>query len=200
MDFNALVKFIKSQGCKVVVYRKKERVNGAIGEFGEDPPRINIATKGQTKKLIISTLLHEYAHFLQWREGFSQYIDGICGSYEIHYDWIRGRRELTDDEKQSARNAMLAIEYDAELRSYDLGKELGVKDFDPDFHLQEAACYMAHLKWSWGVRLDWDKRLSPSFWKPKKLTHEELFAPLTARENVYLKKVKVDKKCRKKRC
>lgn len=200
MDFNDLVKYIKDKGCKVVVYKKKERVGGAIGEFNEDTARINIATKGLSNKMITSTLLHEYAHFLQWKEGFSQYIDGICWSYEIHYDWIRGKRELTDDEKQMARNAMLAIEYDAEMRSYDLGLELKPKDFDPDFHLQEAACYMAHLKWSWGRRLEWDKRLSHTFWPAKKLTHDELFAPLTGREKQILKKVRICKKRSKKRC
>jgi len=198
MDFNALVKFIKSQGCKVIIYKNKERVNGAIGEFGEEPPRINIATKGHEKKFIISTLLHEYAHFLQWEDGFSKYIDGICWSYDIHYEWMKGIRELTDSEKRMARNCMLALEYDAELRSYDLGTELKVEGFDADFHLQEASCYMAHLKWSWAGRKDWHKRLSASFWEPAKLTHEELFAPLTDRENIYLKGVRAKKKCSKK--
>ncbi len=194
MDFDALVKYIKAQGCRVTVYRKKERVGGSYGEFAEDPsPRINLATLNHPKSLVVSVLLHEYAHFLQYREGFSKYIDGICFSYDVHYDWLNGKIELTETERMMARNAMLAIEYDAEMRAYDLGKELGVEDFDPELHLRDAASYMAHLKWSWLRRLEWDTRLNNSHWPAKKLTHDELFAPLDAKENHLFKKLKAQK-------
>lgn len=199
MDFDELVKFIKAQGCKVVVYKSKERVNGAYGEFNESSLRINIATKSHSNKMNTSTLLHEYAHFLQWKEGFSQYIDGICPSYEVHYDWINGRLSLTETERIMARNCMLTIEYDAELRSYKLGHELNAKNFDPEYHMQEANSYMAHLKWTWRSGLEWEKRLSYKNWKPKKMTHEELFAPLSDTEKQIFKQIKPKKKRRKKR-
>jgi hypothetical protein len=192
MNFDALVKYIKAQGCKVTVYRKKNKVNGSMGEFGEDPrPHINIAVQGHSKALIASTLLHEYAHFLQWKEGFSRYLDKICLAYTIQYDWLHGNIELTDYERQIARNAMLSIEHDAESRAYNLGVELEVEHFDPIFHLQETQNYMASIKWSWKNRKEWAKRTPHSLWPSEKMGFNKLFAPLTDTENKILKDIRI---------
>jgi len=190
MDFNDLVKYIKSQRCKVKLHKGKKRLEGnAIGLFLDEPkPRILLAIKGRSRKEKVSVLLHEYGHFCQWRDGFSKYLDGICWPHQVLDDWLTGYIELSTRELKMVRNSMLTIEYDAELRSYYLGKELGVKGFNPAYHLREAQSYMAAIKWAFAHRKDWKKKAPYKLFPAKILTHEELFAPLTEKENKILKK------------
>lgn len=190
MDFKALLKFVKSQGCKVRVYKSKRRLEGnAIGLFYEEPdPHIKIATKGRSKREVVSVLLHEFAHFCQWRDGFSKYFDGICWPHQLLDDWIEGEVKLSKREQAMVRATMLAVEYDAELRSYAMGLELGVKNFDPDYHLSEAQSYMAAIKWAFENKKDWEKRAEWRHFPSKIMTHDELFAPLSKKENKILKK------------
>jgi len=191
MDFDNLVKYIKSQGCKVYIYRKKKKIDGAIGLFYEEPvPNIKMATKGLGKRIMMSTLLHEYAHFCQWKDGFSKYLDGICWPHNIHDEWIRGKIELTEREIKMARATMLSVEYDAELRAIDMGNELKPKNFSETYHLKEAQSYMAAIKWSFANRSEWTKRPCWNLYPAKRLTHDELFAPLTNKEKEILKNIK----------
>lgn len=191
MDFDGLVKFIKSQGCKVVVYRKKKRICGNLGEFIDDPyPIIKIATKGHSKRENVAVLLHEYGHFLQWRVGFGKMLDGICWSHNVHEEWVKGEIELTDREIEMVRNVMLAIEYDADMRGYRVGMEMKPDNFDPEHFLREAHSYASSIKWAFDNRADWKKRPPWRFWDARVLTPEQLFAPLTKKEKVILKKIK----------
>jgi len=192
MDFDTLVKFIRVQGCKVIVHDEKKKVDETLGYFIEDPkPQIHIATKGRKKYQLISTLLHEYAHFLQWEDGFLKYMDGICLAYNLWDDWLTGYVELNKREKQIVRNAILSIEYDAEIRAYNLGIQLKLKHFNPTYHLQTAQSYVAAIKWSFLCRKDWKKRVGIRLWPAKKLSFKKLFAPLKKREKKFLKKMKV---------
>ena len=190
MDHKDLLKFFKSQGCGVRVSKTKSRLEGnAIGLFYEEPaPHIKIATKGRSKREVVSVLLHEFAHFCQWRDGFSKYLDGICWPHNLLEEWLNGDVELTNREIGMTRATMLSGEYDAELRSYRLGMELGVKNFSPAYHLREAQSYMAAIKWAFENRKDWKKRASWKLFPAKILTHKELFAPLTQKEKRVLKK------------
>jgi hypothetical protein len=191
MDFDNLIKYVKAQGCRVTVYKTKKTVHNAIGLFYEEPyPNIKMAIKGRSKKLVVSTLLHEYAHFCQWMDGFSKYLDGICWSHNVHDEWVRGKIELTEREIEMIRASMLSVEYDAELRAIKIGKELRPDSFDANYHLREAQSYIAAIKWSFGARKEWKKRPSWRLYPAKQLTHEELFAPLTEKEKEILKGIK----------
>lgn len=135
----------------------------------------------------MSILLHEYGHFLQWRDGFLGFFDAIGDAHETFDQWWQKKIELNDNEIRMYRNIMLAVEYDAEVRSYNVGKELLVKDFNPEKHLQEAYSYIASIKWAWENRMEWSDRPEYDKWPAKLLTQEELFAPLTDEENKILK-------------
>lgn len=189
MDFTALVKYIKTQGCRVRIYKNCRQVDGNIGTFhvATKGPLISLATKGCTKKKRVEYLLHEFSHFLQWREGYMQTLDGICDSYHIWDQWIKEKIELTPLEWQVARNSMLAIEWDAEYRAYELGQQLNAKHFDPEYHLKGANAYMLGIKWSWLYRFDFNTAPKRKKIKPRVLTKKQLFAPLTRREKEFLK-------------
>lgn len=191
MNLNDLVQFIRSQGCKVTIYKNKKKIDNAIGLFYEEPsPRIVLATKGRSKKLVVSTLLHEFGHFCQWRDGFSGYFDAVCWPHNIHEDWVSRKIELTDLEKKMVRATMLSVEYDAEIRAIRWGDELKPKHWDKDYHLREAQSYIAAIKWSFIHRKDWVKRPGAKKYPAKIMTHEKLFAPLTKSEKRILKKIK----------
>lgn len=139
---------------------------------------------------MISVLLHEYGHFCQLKDEFGGYLDGICYTHELHEDWVSKRIELTEREIKMACGTMLAVEYDAEMRAIKLGEALCVDNFDAAYHLQDARSYMAAIKWSFNERKDWTKRPSWKLYPAKRLSSEELFAPLTAKENEILKGIK----------
>lgn len=191
MDFKDLVKFIKAQGCKVYLYKKSKTIEGAYGYFVDAPkPTIKMALKGLSKKRKTSVLLHEYAHFLQWRDGFSQYLDGICWAQQMFDDWVCGYLELNKREIKMIRNTMLFIEYDADMRALELSNLMNIKSWDSDFHLRDSQSYIGAIKWGWDKRSDWKKRVSYKYWPAKKMSHKKLFAPLTSKEKKILRKMK----------
>jgi len=194
MNFKNLAKWVRSQGCKVTIFKKKKWIDGSIGVFYEDPePHIKIAIKNSSIKRNVSVLLHEYAHFLQWRDGFSEFLDGICWAHQVFTDWVERYVELTEREIKMCRNTMLFIEYDADMRAFEIGMTMRPDGFNPDYHLRESQSYCNAIKWGWKHRLDWKKRPGWKNWPAKRLNHKELFAPLTRCEKEILKKIKPKK-------
>lgn len=187
MNLTELISFIKLQGCRVTVYRKKRKIGNAIGLFYDDPPHIKIAIQGRENRQVVSTLLHEYGHFCQFKDGFSGYLDGICWSHNLYEEWINRKIELTDLEKFMIRNVMLTIEYDAEMRAIKLGEELKVEGFDKDYHMADANRYMSMIKWAFANRREFLVKVGAEKYSPVRLTHVELFAPLTEKENKILR-------------
>ncbi len=184
MNFKQLLAHIKGEGCRVKVWRKKKYVDGALGTFHvtDAGPIINIATKKEPVKKLLTTLLHEYGHFLQWKDGFLQYIESVSEAYDVHYNWLKGG-DLTPAEWQTARNAMLWIEWDAEVRGCREGVRLDVEGFNREYYLKGARSYMMSIKWSWDNRSDWKKCPPRKYIKSSKIyTTKELFAPLTRAE------------------
>lgn len=193
MNFKQLIAYIKKQGCRVVVWRNKEYIEGSAGTFHvtEAGPLINIATKNETIKKNTTTLLHEYGHFLQWREGFLPCVEMIADSYDTHYHWLKNNRDLTKTEWSTARNAMLWIEWDAEMRGYRQGIHLGVKGFNRDYYLSGTMSYVISIKWSWDNKSDWKISVPRKLIKrPKIYSTDELFAPLTRAEKALTKHIK----------
>jgi len=198
MTFDELIAHVKSEGCRIRIYKNRDYVEGSAGTFTvtEAGPIIVMATRRDTIKKKTATLLHEYGHYLQWLDGFLPAIEAVCQTYDIHWEWIHGRCELTDNEWKAARNSMLWIEWDAEVRGYIAGTELGVK-FDKKSYLKGALGYMMSIKWSWENRNDWRMSIQPThitLKNPRFLNQKKLFAPLTSSEkrlcSTHIKRVK----------
>lgn len=193
MNFDQLLSHIKSEGCRVRVWRKKEYISGSGGTFdvSKSGPIIHLASKGESLKKTTTTLLHEYGHFLQWKDGFLPCIDQVCDTYDLYGQWLDGKRDLTPLEWKTARNAMLWIEWDAEMRGLAQAIELDIRGFDSDYYIRGAMGYMMSIKWSWDNRAIWHKSVqSRHIRKPKIYTTNELFAPLTQPEKVLTKHIK----------
>jgi len=181
MNYDELVQFIRGEGCRVYVYKNKESIYGGNrGTFfhNEHGPIISVVTKNVDLPRRVETLLHEFGHFLQWREGFMQYLDGICDSYNLAEQWISKQIELSPMEISVVRNSILAMEYDAERRGYQQGCELEPDGFNGDFYIRGAASYMDSIKWEMLRRKHTTDIPYRSEYKNILLTNDELFAPL----------------------
>jgi len=193
MDFEQLTKYIRKQGCRVRIWNSRKYIDGAAGNFDitSHGPLINVATRQETLKKNTETLLHEYGHFLQYKDGMFETMDVICPYAQIHDDWINGRIELCEVAKTATRNTMLFVEWGAEMRAYKAGAKLHIKKFDPMHYLRGAMSYMICIKWSWENRLDWKRCLNRKFIKnPHIYTNKELFAPLTDEEKKLIRHIK----------
>ena len=180
MTFDDLVQYVREEGCRVRVYKKRNTIGNARGTFdyNEHGPIICVAHKGVIAKKRIETLLHEFGHYLQYADGFMQYFDDICKPYDLAESWLSGSIELSSRELQIVRNMMLSVEYDAERRAYKQGCLLQPDDFDPDYYLKGAAAYMGCIKWSFARRIDTGEVPHRKGFSARLLTNEELYAPV----------------------
>jgi hypothetical protein len=179
MTYDELVKYIRGEGCRVYVYKHKKTIyggsKGTFDGYAEHGPIICVATKDVEPERSIETLLHEFGHFLQWQDGFLQYLDGICDTYELEHEWIKGKIEFTPCELKIVRNTMLALEYDAEKRGCEAGCWLGPNDFSKEFYLQGAAAYMDSIKWEFARRIPTCDVPDRYAYEGRLLTNDELF-------------------------
>lgn len=180
MTFDEIVQYIKEDGCRVYVYNKKQTIYGGNrGTFdcNERGPIICMAGKIDSRRRM-ETLLHEYGHFLQWKDGFIQYLDGICEVYTLEDKWLSRKVELSPKEIEIARRIMLTIEYDAERRALKAAEFFDADDFHVDWYVRGANSYMAAIKWGWLRRKATSDVLERRHFQPVMMTNEELYAPL----------------------
>jgi len=189
MNFPQLLRYVKEKGCRVRVYKGKKLIDGSAGTFEETDcgPIISLAFLDTPPQKQIELLLHEFGHFLQWKDGYMATLDGICNAYEIFPRWIKHQIELTPLELQVARNTNLSLEWNAETRALELAKELSIVDFDPQWYLKGACAYMLSIKWAWANRKNFHKTIKREFVTPHHLTPAQLFSPLSAEEKEILK-------------
>jgi len=180
MDYNELLKYVRGL-CRVRAYKDRSSLAcGARGTFQvtNKGPLITLATRGLSKKKLTETLLHEFAHFLQYQDGFMSYVDNICDGYSVVGEWFAGRVEFTPMEIQVVRNSILTIEYDAERRGHNLGLTLGAKHFTSRYYLKGAEAYMDAIKWSFLRREETTETPRRNEYKGVLISNEELYAPL----------------------
>jgi len=188
MDFNQLVQFIKMDGCSVRIYNNKRIMSVAqctgtfdISKAGN--PIISVATKGQRRIDLIRILLHEYAHYRQWKDGFMGKAELISKGWDTLDKWLKGK-QYTNNQLYMARNCVVLIEYDAEIRTVQLSRNLGIDLGDNEDFLDNAHSYISHLKNVFRTR-NWSRYKQLDLCNIK-LTPEQILAPLTKEEIVKL--------------
>ena len=185
MDFNRLLSFIKRDGCPVRLYDKKMMKDAqSIGTFdvtkkGEGNPIICIALKGHSRLELIRVLLHEYAHFCQWKDGFMQKIENAVKGHDVLDKWLKGKK-YAPDILYKARNAIILLEYDAEIRTIQLSRALGVNIGRHKNYYNNAHSYVTNIKNVFRVR-HWDSyhELDLCY---RKLKPSEILKPLSIEE------------------
>jgi hypothetical protein len=151
---------LKEYGGKLVFGRGK-RVNcgdgcRSVGYFSDRPLEIRVAGKSRDP---ISTVAHEYAHFLQWIETPGQIMQADDRASLLVFDWLTGKH-YDKKEVQKAFCRVMVMERDAERRTVDLIKKFDLK-VDIDKYIRQANCYI-YMHWIMRERRSWKYRVGVS--------------------------------------
>lgn len=148
--FDGIIKWARSQGCKVYVHKNKKTVNGSNGYFTPDPePHIRMGIKGRPLIDCNVLLLHELCHFWQWKDKFMHRIDDEGNAI---YGRILDGKDVTPEERDRARKLVALSEYDCEQRTAFLLAKwnlTGVRSVQR--HIKAANSYNRHISWSVGT-------------------------------------------------
>lgn len=178
----AIIAHIKQSGCRVRCYDKHLIDNGqAAGTFHPTPMGglISIALDGWHQREISVVLLHEFGHFLQWKEGFMAEVDSIIDGWTVFQEWLEGKK-FPAKTLEDALNAILSLEYDAYVRGWDVTKILRIYPCAGAFYWNIAHSYISYIKYAfltrtWGTYVLLHTKRRP-------LTIEEVYAPITHSE------------------
>lgn len=168
---------------------KIAQCSGTFDVSKKGNPVISLAISGHTKLELRKLLLHEYAHFLQWRDGTLNTLEGpnLKEGWDHIDEWLMGKKR-SKEQIFHGRNITLYIEYDAEMRTLDLSEQLNVDIGSHKEYIRDANSYALLIKWcvlhkKWGARPH-DERISD-----KIMSMDELFLPLTKYEKKILREV-----------
>jgi hypothetical protein len=130
---------LAEHGMKLVIGRgKMVNVGGyrCVGYFDDTEKVIKIA--GQSQEFL-STLVHEYSHFLQYINKLKIYKKSNIAGYIID-DWFRGN-EYPEKKLKRAFFIVRAMERDCEKRAIKLIKKFNLQ-IDPKMYAKKAHCYI----------------------------------------------------------
>lgn len=155
MDTGELVRYIRLQGCPVRLYKDRHLFRDkSMGHFSEEvgKPFIAVTAKGHDSQTVNATLIHEYAHFIQYQEGFLGRINSTYGGWAKFTEWLEQGKEFTTEEVALCRSGVLTIEFDAELRTLQLANKMGVDIGPRDDYIRAINAYMADIKFAFEKR------------------------------------------------
>jgi len=120
-----------------------------MGHYSEDERGsiIEVAVKGHTKEMVNATLIHEFAHFLQSVDGFMSYINDNYGGWAKFTAWVEGKN-FSEEEVIRARDGILLLEYDAEVRTLKLASQLSIDIGPRADYIRAVNAYMADIKFT----------------------------------------------------
>ena len=201
MHFRQLVSYVKADGCKVRLYNKPElKLALCTGTFDiskNGNPIICLAKEGHTHTELKQLLLHEYAHFLQWKSGLLGILEGedLYGGWDVidrfvveKKDHWRNGNKYTKEDFIKARNAVILIEYDAEIRTLELSKELNIDIGSHREYMCSALSYVSFLKWCMKYKR-WDAHTDSSYFNQKLKTPTEILEPLDWQDEMIIRKL-----------
>ncbi len=191
MQFWQLVSRIKNEGCHVRLYDREEmKVAQCAGTFDiskKGNPLICLAIKGHTRQELLQLLLHEYAHFLQWKEGILHRFEGK--DLKLGWDtldlWLGHKKKFSKAQLSWARDAIILIEYDADIRVIEMACELGVDIGSHRTHMANAYSYVTLIKWAAKNR-KWGSHPGEDYFDGRIRTPKEILSHITPEEEQIL--------------
>jgi hypothetical protein len=191
MQFWQLVSHIKKDGCVIRLYDKEELIvaqcTGTFDITKKGNPLICLATKGHTQKELLQILLHEYAHFLQWKTGLLHKLEGpdLKGGWDILDLWLRHKKKYTKEQLKKARDAVVLVEYEADIRATELSVKLGVDIGSHSDYIANSHSYITLIKWAAKYR-EWGGHPGESYFDGRIKTPEEILLEITPEEEQIL--------------
>lgn len=201
------VKFYEDLGIETITFITKEKCLGCFEIVG-GVPNLIVAIGGE-KETAYGTFLHEYFHFMQWKEGvevykneylttkeakrfrrfFNKKVKNIeCGMI-LDY-WKTGQYELNDSDLSSFTKRTILVERDCEERVIALLKEHKVSKKYINDYTQSANMYL--IKYLYQKKHRMWKDTEKAYKKMPKvlLKLEELESLSEEYENLILKHIK----------
>jgi len=126
----------------------------STGFFSDSPLQIRVAKKNL--KDFLTTVAHEYAHFLQWLEMPKQIIEADDRASILVFDWLSGK-SFNKKEVEKAFCRVMIMERDAERRTMELIKKFNL-NVDIDKYIRQANCYI-YMHWIMQERRSWKYRV-----------------------------------------
>lgn len=191
MQFWRLIRHIKKDGCNIKLYDKEElKISQCAGTFDiteKGNPLICLATKGHTQQELLQLLLHEYAHFLQWQEGILHRLEGkdLKLGWDVLDLWLRHKKKFSTKQLQWARNAIILMEYDADIRVIEMAREFGVDIGSHKTHMANAYSYITLIKWAAKNR-KWGSHPGEDSFDGRIRSPKEILSKITLREEQIL--------------
>jgi hypothetical protein len=188
MDTNELVRYIRSKGCPVRLYNDRHLFRDkSMGHFTEDvgKPSIHVTTKGHSREMVNATLVHEFAHYLQYQDGFLGRINSTYGGWSKFTSWLEEGKEYSSEEVALCRSGVLTIEFDAELRTLDLAVELGVDIGPRGDYIRAINAYMTDIKFAFEKR-EWMDVPDNDMFSDRLPRRSTVLKPLTPNEQAML--------------
>lgn len=161
MTLEEFIRYIKDQGCRVIIYRKKRLFKdqggdyrGFFGWHSAHGPLIQVAAKERPDEEVAAILCHEFAHFLQWKKGlFTKWNKQYGGGLEEFSDWLDGKN-FKKKNIRSILNSILTCEYDAERRGLQIARKLNINIGCETTYIRDANSYMTRIKQTYINRKD----------------------------------------------
>ena len=148
---------LSEYGGKLVFGRGKKINCGdgcrSVGYFSDRPLEIRVAKKSRDP---VSTVAHEYAHFLQWLEMPQQIIRADDKASLLVFEWLTNKNNYDNKEIQKAFCRVMVMERDAERRTVELIRRFGL-NVDIEKYIRQANCYI-YMHWIMQERRSWNYR------------------------------------------
>lgn len=150
MTKSELIKFIKEDcaksDVKVIVENSDHVMAGGCpcsGYFDSDNKVIMLAKRAKGAKMI---MVHEYCHFLQWKEQCEAWVNYMKYNDEDYFTpWLANEVEIEKDKLDLIIRSAAELELDCEKRAVSFAKEKGI-DFDLDRYTKQANAYVLSYK------------------------------------------------------
>lgn len=173
-----IVQRIKEAGCKVRLLNKHFSSKDTLAKFdvgASGRPFISVGIKGMSEHELITVLLHEFGHFLQWKSGFMSKLDSMQDSWTVLNSYTSGAHIPKKDLKL-ARKLVLILEYDACKRGAKAFKDL---NFDFKTYWNWAYSYNVAIKATFATgKIEYNQFESLDC-GGRILSKNEILAPLT---------------------
>lgn len=145
---NFIIKDCQSEGVRIRFVKAKKIYDGGMatsGSFSDVQREIAVAIRCPLSHWL-GVLVHEYAHFCQWRENAKAWRTSenasISDAGSLLVMWLQRDIELTEKQRQSYVNQTIALELDCEKRAVRLIKQFKLP-IDLKEYIKKANAYLA---------------------------------------------------------
>jgi hypothetical protein len=145
-----------------VFLHNKEQLAGGYGGWFEAGDKMELVV-AMKHKLSFEIFIHEYCHYLQWRENKEGW-EEQTPDYDLLFTWIMHLdKEYSEEQLQKSLETIIRFEHDCESRVLNLAEQLGIEDFDRPKYIRAVNAYL----WSYHIAKELRLKSKNTIYTPK---------------------------------